>query len=67
MVSLKERIIENLGRLPEPMLREVLDFTESLAWRASDQKEPLLMVAGILSGEEISAKQIEWELYDAEE
>ena len=67
MVSLKERIIENLGRLPEPMLREVLDFTESLAWRASDQKEPLLMVAGILSGEEISAKQIERELYDAEE
>ena len=64
MVSLKERITENLGRLPEPMLREVLDFIEFLAWRASEQKEPLLTVAGILSGGEISAKDIERELYD---
>ena len=65
MTHLKERITESLDRLPEPMLFEVLDFIEFLNWRASDQKEePLLTVAGTLSGKPISAETIERELYD---
>jgi len=64
MVELKERIIESLEPLPESMLREVLDFIEFLTWRKTNQKEPLLMLTGILSGEPISAEDIERELYD---
>ena len=33
------------------------------AWRATDQDEPLLSVAGVLSGKMLSAEEIEEELY----
>jgi hypothetical protein len=65
MISLKEKITENLDHLPETMLREVLDFIEFLSWKASNEKEePLLMIAGTLSGDSIFAEDIERELYD---
>ena len=63
MVSLRERIVEKLDHLPEPNLRQVLDFVEFLTWKATDQDEPLLSVAGVLSGEMLSAEEIEEELY----
>ena len=63
MIALRERIVEKLEYLPEPNLRQVLSFVEFLTWRATDQDEPLLSVAGILSGEMLSAEQIEEELY----
>jgi len=63
MVVLKERIVEKLDRLPEPNLREVLNFVEFLTWRTAEQDEPLLSVAGILSGQMLSAEEIERELY----
>ena len=63
MITLKERIVEKLDHLPEPNLREVLDFVEFLAWRTVEQDEPLLSVAGILSGKMLSAQEIEQELY----
>jgi hypothetical protein len=63
MVALRERIIEKLEYLPESNLRQVLSFVEFLTWRAMEQDEPLLSVAGVLSGKMLSAKEIEEELY----
>ena len=63
MVALRERIIEKLEYLPESNLRQVLSFVEFLTWRATDQDEPLLSVAGVLSGKMLSAEEIEEELY----
>jgi hypothetical protein len=63
MLTLKDSIIEKLEQLPEPALREVLDFVEFISARALVQEEPLLAVAGILSGSALSAEQIEQELY----
>ena len=50
-------------RQPIKNLRQVLSFVEFLTWRATDQDEPLLSVAGVLSGKMLSAEQIEEELY----
>ena len=67
MISVKEKIEKGLENLSEPMLYRVLDFVEFLSWKSSDQKEePLLTITGILSGEPISANDIEQELYDNE-
>jgi hypothetical protein len=63
MVALRERIVEKLEYLPESNLRQVLSFVEFLMWRATDQDEPLLSVAGVLSGKMLSAEEIEEELY----
>ena len=63
MLSIRERIVERLDDLPERNLREVLGFVEFLTWRATDQDEPLLSVAGVLSGKMLSAEEIESELY----
>ena len=63
MIALRERIVDKLEYLPEPNLRQVLSFVEFLTWRATDQDEPLLSVAGVLSGKMLSAEQIEEELY----
>lgn len=63
MTSLTERIVEKLQQLPEPDLREVLTFVDFIVWRTTGQEEPLLAVAGILSGEVLSAEEIERELY----
>ena len=60
---LKERIVEKMDDLPEPALREVLNFVEFLTWRATAQNEPLLSIAGIFSGESLSSEMIESELY----
>ena len=63
MLSVRERIVERLDALPEPNLREVLSFVEFLTWRAGDPGEPVLTVAGLLSGDMLSAEEIEAELY----
>jgi hypothetical protein len=63
MIALRERIVDKLEYLPESNLRQVLSFVEFLAWRAIEQNEPLLSVAGVLSGKILSAEQIEEELY----
>jgi hypothetical protein len=63
MVALRERIVEKLEYLPESNLRQVLSFVEFLTWRATEQEEPLLSVAGVLSGKMLSAEEIEEELY----
>jgi hypothetical protein len=63
MPALKEQILEKLEDLPESKLRQVLSFVEFLTWRTPEEDEPLLSVAGVLSGEMLSAKDIEEELY----
>ncbi len=63
MVAVRERIVEKLEYLPESNLRQVLSFVEFLTWRATEQDEPLLSVAGVLSGKMLSAAEIEEELY----
>ncbi|OCQ98495.1 hypothetical protein BCD67_08005 [Oscillatoriales cyanobacterium USR001] len=67
MESVKEKIVDKLESLPEQALQEVLIFVDFVAWRshhqAEDSSDPLLSVAGILSGEPISSEEIETELY----
>ena len=63
MIALRERVVRKLEYLPEPHLRQVLSFVEFLTWRGTEQEEPLLSAAGILSGEMLSAEEIERELY----
>ncbi len=63
MTILKDRIVEELDRLPESSLREVLSFVEFLSWRTAEPDEPLLAIAGALSGDMLSAPQIEEDLY----
>ena len=63
MSALRERILEKLEGLPESNLRQVLSFVEFLACREREQDEPLLSVAGVLSGDMLSCQEIEDELY----
>jgi hypothetical protein len=64
METLKESLIEKLDKLPEPALREVMEFVSFLAWRGVGEDSSLLHVAGALSGTPVSAEQIEQELYE---
>lgn len=66
---LKQKVLVGLERLPGPKLLEVLDFVDFLEARSrgavqkSDAEDPILRVAGCLSGNPLSADQIEKELY----
>lgn len=62
-ISVRDQVVEKIQDLPEPALREVLNFVDFLAWRSIFEEEPLLSVAGTLSGEPLSAEEIESELY----
>lgn len=70
MEALIEEILIKLNELPEPRLREVLRFVEQINQPAKHPQtidwteEPLLSIAGMLSGEPLSAQAIETELYD---
>lgn len=63
---LKESIVRKLEEMPEPALREVLDFVEFISRKAETEEEPVLEVAGILSGRPLTAEEIEHELYGRE-
>jgi hypothetical protein len=64
METLKESLIEKLDHLPEAALRDVMDYVTFLAGRGAGEDSSLLTVAGSLSGEPMSAEQIEQELYE---
>lgn len=64
---IKKSIFEKLDQLPEPELREIMDFVNFILQKVQQREEPVLQVAGILSGEPISAKDIEQELYGEKE
>jgi hypothetical protein len=63
MSALRESILEKLDTLPEPALQEVLDFMTFLAWKGRANESSLLSKAGQLSGEPMSAREIEETLY----
>ena len=66
--SLKEDILGKLDQLPDSALREVLDFVEFISKKVTTKEDPLLAVAGTLSGNPLSAEEIERQLYgDGEE
>ena len=66
---LTQKVVAGLGRLPGPEILKVLDFVDFLEARSrsavqkSDAEDPILRVAGCLSGIPLSAEQIEKELY----
>ncbi len=61
-VEFKEKILEKIVELPEDKLKEVLDFIDFLS-KKKKCEDPILKVAGCLSGSALSAEEIEKELY----
>lgn len=61
---LKEQISQELDKLPSTVLNEVLKFIENISQKKIPEEDPILSVAGILSGEGLSSEEIEIELYD---
>ena len=57
------KVMSNLGGLPTFRIEELLDYIEFLKNREEKTEDPILKVAGILTGEPISAKEIDEELY----
>jgi len=62
-----ETIIEKLDSLPDPALRQVMDYLTFLTWRGVGEEPSLLSVAGGLSGAPMAAEEIERELYGQRE
>ncbi|MCX5824463.1 MAG: hypothetical protein NTY86_13395 [Deltaproteobacteria bacterium] len=61
------KVMSNLGGLPTFRIEELLDYIEFLKNRDEKTEDPILKVAGILSGEPISAQEIDEELYGKED
>ena len=61
--ALKEKLLVRLDDLRESQLHEVLHFVEFLKAREKGGEDPILKVAGCLSGSPLSAEEIEKELY----
>ena len=61
------KVMSSVGGLPAFRIEELLDYIEFLKSRDEKTEDPILKVAGILSGEPISAKEIDEELYGKEE
>ena len=59
----KEKIFEKIIDLPDYRLKEVVDFIEFLRSKKEEAEDPILNVAGCLSGKPITAKEIEEDLY----
>lgn len=62
-MTFKEKILEKIVELPEHRLKEVLDFVEFLRSKRENSEDPILRVAGCLSGSALSAEEIEENLY----
>jgi hypothetical protein len=60
---LKEELLIRLDDMEESQLHEVLDFADFLKARKRGIEDPILRVAGCLSGSPLSAEEIEKELY----
>lgn len=67
--TIKDRIIEEIEHLPGYSLQEVLDFVAYLKAKErprperATEEDPILKVAGCLSGEPITPAEIEEDLY----
>ncbi|NJM75369.1 MAG: hypothetical protein HC852_05780 [Acaryochloridaceae cyanobacterium RU_4_10] len=68
--QLLEQIVEKLKTFPEPALREILNHVDLLEPGKADTEEPkilsepLLAIAGTLSGLPVKPQQIDIELED---
>ena len=56
-------VVEKISHFSESRLQEVLHFVDFLATRERKEEDPILKVAGCLSGSPLSAEEIEEELY----
>ena len=63
IVKLKGELLEKISHFSKSRLQEVLQFVDSLATSEKEEEDPLLKVAGCLSGSPLSAEEIEEELY----
>jgi hypothetical protein len=63
LTTFKEKILEKIIDLPEYKLKGVLDFIDFLRSKREETEDPILKVAGYLSGSALSAEEIEEELY----
>ena len=59
----RESLLNKITDLPEAELQEVLDFVDFLRSRKPEVEDPILNVAGCLSGAPLSGSEIEEELY----
>lgn len=64
--ALKQQLLEKATDLSETRLREVLDFIDFLRFREQKSEDPILRVAGSLSGSSLSGEAIDDELYGKE-
>lgn len=64
--ALKEKLLVRLDNLRESQLQVVLDFVDFLKSREKSGEDPILRVAGSLSGSPLSAEEIAKELYGEE-
>lgn len=68
MNTIREQIIEKIDKVPEPILVKILKLVNSSAENIQNTKDdPILSVAGILSGTSISSKEIDNKLYGVPE
>jgi hypothetical protein len=63
---LKQQLLEKVTDLSEARLQEVLDFIDFLRLREQTYEDPILRVAGHLSGDSLSTAAIDEELYGKE-
>jgi len=61
------KVMSEVAGLPTFRIEELLDYIEFLRHREEKAEDPILKVAGSLSGEPMSVKEIEEELYGKEE
>ena len=61
--TLTRQLLQKLAVFGEGRLREVIEFVDFLAIKEASAEDPVLQVAGCLSGAPLSASEIEAELY----
>lgn len=58
----RDIIIKKISDMPEPKLQEILDFIDFLRSKIIEEDDSILKVAGCLSGDALTSKDIEEEL-----
>jgi hypothetical protein len=64
--ALKQQLLEKVTDLSEARLQEVLNFIDFLRLQEQKSEDPILRVAGCLSGNPLSTEAIDEELYGKE-
>jgi len=61
--TFQEKILKKIADLPDYKLQELLDFIDFLRSKKEENEDPILKVAGCLSGSASTAQEIEENLY----